>query len=938
MKQLAALFTCGILAVAATCDAQVANIKVVTDASPDYSDMESMFHSITANWKTDAEKMWAVFYWNHIGRRLTAGMQRHGFEITDPIRQFNDYGYAHYQNTIGLQMSEWIYMGYPCRITGLSPEVWYDGRYHLYDNAHSMIYGLADDKTIAGSVDLAATMAGPETDGKPVRGYLGLYHALTATGPNSFAQGADRERLLAEMLPDYGPHKPHPALLQQRGHRYILDLRPGEIYTRYYARQDRNSAHAIILDNEHSEYRADPAAYVHNGLNAADVAADPEEIRPSYHLRGTGERTWSPVLDEAHLAGALYSMTNIKALSPGLEPAEAGKPAEAIFKVEGANVITSVKLRALASVAGPDDHIAISISTTQGATWKEVWKTSRPGENTADFQIVNEVNGVYDFLVRVTFSPAKNPADTQLKFIGFNTWTQINSKTQPQLNLGANTVYVGEGEQTASIVLDPELQKGGYKSNLVEEKNIRGVRHFGMYNVLVPQDPGAEAYLVFKVDAPTDITSLTWGGRFNDGSPKNHVELLHSFDGGKTWKQDASLTDPPHRQDVIHFARVDDVPAGTRSVLFKYLLATSGGEETGSGAGIMAVRMEVDHKLADPLTTPLEVTFHWRETKKNRTQVKRSHTQLIEKLPATYKIDVGGEDHAIVDSLSINLKGTRPDVAYGYSDGVDAGGEKWVGRWETVGRNLALGKPYTLSVESGDNWGAGDPDHKRLTDGFVGHSFAGGNAYSNGAIWGPEKRPEITVDLGSVEKCGAFRIHIVGFPWWDALKGEIRDRVEVLTSADGKEFTSAGVFNFKLFKKDIPLNYMIPDEGTLPGYNFALVPPAPVEARYIKYKLTPRRMLGVTEVQVLDSYTLTPFDLKIALPDPADNGKPPARADISPNARQWKTEALPDPAKEAITDTDDARTPDEIPAVRRRNARQGRRRQAPGTRPAAPNP
>ena len=48
---------------------ELANIKVVTDASPDYSDMESMVRSITSNWSTDAEKMWALFYWDHIARR-----------------------------------------------------------------------------------------------------------------------------------------------------------------------------------------------------------------------------------------------------------------------------------------------------------------------------------------------------------------------------------------------------------------------------------------------------------------------------------------------------------------------------------------------------------------------------------------------------------------------------------------------------------------------------------------------------------------------------------------------------------------------------------------------------------------------------------------------------------------------------------------------------
>ncbi len=51
--------------------AQLANIKITTDASPDYSDMHSMIHSITANQKTDADKMYALFYWDHLARRQT---------------------------------------------------------------------------------------------------------------------------------------------------------------------------------------------------------------------------------------------------------------------------------------------------------------------------------------------------------------------------------------------------------------------------------------------------------------------------------------------------------------------------------------------------------------------------------------------------------------------------------------------------------------------------------------------------------------------------------------------------------------------------------------------------------------------------------------------------------------------------------------------------
>ena len=105
-----------------------------------------------------------------------------------------------------------------------------------------------------------------------------------------------------------------------------------------------------------------------------------------------------------------------------------------------------------------------------------------------------------------------------------------------------------------------------------------------------------------------------------------------------------------------------------------------------------------------------------------------------------------------------------------------------------------------------------------------------------------------------------------GWPWWDALKGEVQDKIELLTSADGKEFQSQGFFNTSLFKKDIPINYMLQDSEKAMGWNFELVPPAPVQAQYVRWKVNVARWLAVTEVQALEFVKYEPFDIRIALP------------------------------------------------------------------------
>ena len=109
---------------------QVCNIKVVTDGSPDYCDMESLVHSTTSQWDTPAEKCWALFYWNHLARRQTSPMTLHGLALTDPIMQFNDYGYAQCSTIAGMSCAVWHHMGYKVKFwditahtTGGEPEL-----------------------------------------------------------------------------------------------------------------------------------------------------------------------------------------------------------------------------------------------------------------------------------------------------------------------------------------------------------------------------------------------------------------------------------------------------------------------------------------------------------------------------------------------------------------------------------------------------------------------------------------------------------------------------------------------------------------------------------------------------------------------------------------------------------------------------------------------
>ncbi|MBN2473981.1 MAG: right-handed parallel beta-helix repeat-containing protein [Pirellulales bacterium] len=858
------LFT---LLVGGSVRADVYNLKVVTDASPDYSDMDSMIHSITNRWSTPREKVWAMFYFNHVARRQTAPMYLHGMALTDPIRQFNDYGYTMCSTIAGINCSIWDAMGLKTKYWDISAhtvsEVFYDGRWHMVDNSMSALYTLCDGQTIAGVEDIGKAGSCEASGGKVEPGHIAKYHCLNATSPRGFLTSADCARDLEQ---EYRCFNPNGLKYRyyfydwDRGHRYILNLRGGESYTRHF-RSLGDTAEFYVPNN----------------------GKDPEAANPRYHIRGNGLWTFRPELTPGGFDKAVYDHRNVSPGASGLEPAGPGVVGAAVFKVQSANVTTSQVIRAVVSRRTDKDRASISVSTNNGLAWTEVWQARATGELPAEVRLIDEVNGAYEVLIRVELWAEQAPQDCLLRSLAVETTTMLNSKTQPRLNLGENTIYVGAGDPTGSIVLWPELQGGKYKADIVDEENIVSTpEHPGYQGTVHPKLPGEDAYLVYRLDAPRDLTRVTFGGRFYNRAPKSRCELLYSLDAGRTWTRCWSLADIKPPWDVIHYETVD-LPQGHRAVWLKYLMNTS--EASPGGCSIYAVRMEANHLPADATFQPWEVTFDWSEPQADRTLVRRSHTQLVEKLPLKYTVHVGGDDHPVMNWMRINARGAVPEVKYGYSDGKDVGGEKFVGRWVTCGKNLAVGKAYTCSAPSETNWEAGDPDGTKLTDGVAGPPYAGGTSYRSGALWTAGTNPVITVDLGAPTTCAAFGMNFHGYPWWDALAGEVQDRVEVLTSTDGKIYTSQGFLQTDLRWKDLPLNHMWPDEERITGHTFQLVPSAPLQARYVRYMVSNKRLFDCTELEVLDRIRFEPFDMRVALPDQREPGSGEKPKVLSPGGR-----------------------------------------------------
>src|SRR6185503_7681389 len=133
---------------------------------------------------------------------------------------------------------------------------------------------------------------------------------------------------------------------------------------------------------------------------------DPEAANTRYHLRGNGVWKWKPELT-AGFDSVAHSVSNLVPLNGGgVTASRASEPAEIVFKIDGANVITALKVRGKTGRSGNLDSMRLAVSTVNGLAWKEIWQSDLAGNPPFDLTLTNQVNGAYEVLVKVSLRGA----------------------------------------------------------------------------------------------------------------------------------------------------------------------------------------------------------------------------------------------------------------------------------------------------------------------------------------------------------------------------------------------------------------------------------------------------------------------------------------------------------------------------------------------------
>lgn len=864
-----ALVLLGLLAAEAS--AGVYNLHLVTDKTPDYTDIESLARSTTDAWTTPQDKSIAVWRWGRRSRRQTSCAIENGRHIIDPVLHYNSYGAMNCGIISALNIASWREIGYRGRYIQLGDHTvsevsWDDGKtWHLFDSSMS-VFCFNHDGVVA-SCDEIKSAAGCElSGGKSEPGHYYFYHVApqcgSHLGPQGWRAAADQpvlyKRTLGEGASSYtdGFSVDKYCQMVRSNHRYTLNLRPGETYTRYWSPLEQMPAEQ---DKDLAYFR--PMA---NG-------SDPNDQHNLHNIRGNGRWVLAPDLTSPQARLSFYEDANIAlqaedGAGPKVHPAQPGQPASVVFKVYAANVITAMRLQANGVRKAPEDRFKISVSRDAGLHWTGVWESAQPGEQAINLALREPAAGVTQCLVRFEIEGAKDRASVGIESLRITTITQLNRRTLPALGLGSNEVALKADEQVETAEIWPALHDGKYKETVFAEDNIHSEKQpDGMYKATLGAGVnGRECSATWRLAVPSDITGVTIGAISTARSSQAWVSLRHSWDGEKFEQFHLKNTGEfPVDEQVRHTISGAGVPAHARQAYVRGVFFCKNGAATYNLPGLQDLILRVNHKPRSSAMEPIEVTYCWTEHRESG-EVTRTHTELVRTLPHRYAINVAGRRDPTMQWVRINLQRAAEKGAakYGYSDGQDVGAaferEKVAYRW---GKIVSVDKPYSASRPSSASAGNPDTDGKELTNGIViaPTDYATSKVVQPAtALWEGGDPVTFVLDLEKPAMVAGLR----ACTHQPNAKFVHPASIEVSLSEDQKQWTSVGTIRHDdLFRPpgdyeawehdDDPAYRDLPAQGRL-AYAYPLVLEKPVSVRYVRLVCTPQagRGMGLSEFSV----------------------------------------------------------------------------------------
>lgn len=283
---------------------------------------------------------------------------------------------------------------------------------------------------------------------------------------------------------------------------------------------------------------------------------------------------------------------------------------------DGANPMSGKATGGLVVKGEAVGPVTLELSNDQGQTWKPA------GEVTGTFEkdLTEDVKGRYGWQVRCNWKGAGG-----LDALTFTTITQAAQPMYPRLKPDGSAVVYRSAARGVVPVL-PNFAEAEDVATRFEEKSQRGanIAYVGRspksrsaYNVQ-GNKPGT---VVFKVEAPDNLTQVRAAGRFNVRvpPPENcdfHIDV--STDGGKTWKL-MGKADVPKDNEFSSgwmYGAADVSAAKTKTALVRFTVYQGGYQ-----VGLMTAEVYGVHQTPPP--QPVKLTYAWNEGGTVKTHVEQ---------------------------------------------------------------------------------------------------------------------------------------------------------------------------------------------------------------------------------------------------------------------------------------------------------------------------
>ena len=537
--------------------------------------------------------------------------------VFDANRARFSYGYGLCGTVHAWNETYWKAMGFAARRrefpNHINSEIQYDGAWHAFDTDMAGLV-FRPDGVVAGYDDIQKNPSLVDKRNYPLPHYPFAWPSDFKTMKAGWQEVAKRKKWYRLYN---GGYATHPG---------IVDLRPGESFTRWYDRDHFGGINKRRFWQNHKDGPFRQWTYFGNGTPFHKEGEANARGKASYC---NVEFIYEPPLHKDTWREGISHLTkNVgqRSASPKLHSMD-GKTASVTFRhfspyvicgdpVDDKNPMSAEATDGLVMTGNSVGIVKCEVSADEGQTWAKV--PLQPEEFQVDF--TEFVKGRYGWQVRFSWSE-----DSGLDALKFTTTTQVCQSMYPHLTPnGCDVEYRSAPRRVVAVLPNfgqPEEAVDAFEERSLRSMNLEYKPRSRQSRYAYQATDRNPASVVFKVMAPTKLTEVRAAVRYQvpvPPPPGCSFQLQLSTDKGKSWKEFAVADIPSDNEFSSGWlsGNADVSSNNTNNALVKFVMHTPGRR-----AAVIDAQLYGIHET--PRSPIVAVNYGWIENKKLKTHSTR---------------------------------------------------------------------------------------------------------------------------------------------------------------------------------------------------------------------------------------------------------------------------------------------------------------------------